>query len=95
MVGTTLLVSYDGIRRNFRDGFWRRAALLLSVPVLISGVLYVGYVYPYVSEAWQQDRILRAEGFYATATLPYMIRTNPFWAYAPHCRRFSRQLPWP
>ena len=82
VVGTTLLVSYDGIRKNFRHGFWRRAALLLTLPVLIAGAVYVGYVYPYVSEAWQQDRILRADGFYSTATLPHMVRTNPLWALA-------------
>jgi hypothetical protein len=35
-----------------------------------------------VSEAWQQDRGLRADGFYSTATLSYTIRTNPFWAVA-------------
>ena len=82
IVGTILLVSYDGIRRNFSAAFWRRSLLLVTCSVLISAAVYIGYVYPYVIEAWQQDRVLRGDRFYSTATFLETIRTNPLWAVA-------------
>jgi hypothetical protein len=82
VVGTTLLISYDGIRRRFERMFWNRAILLVSLPVLISAAVYLGYVYPFVAEAWEQDRVLRIDGVYSTATLPQLIRANPQWALA-------------
>jgi hypothetical protein len=82
VVGTTLLISYDGIRRGFERRFWKRAILIVTLPVLISAAMYFGYVYPFVAEAFEQDRVLRVDGVYTTMSLPEIFHENPPWAMA-------------
>lgn len=64
LVGTSLLVAYDGYARQFDRTFWHRAPLLLTLPILLSTTIYLGYAWPHVAEAWQQDRALRQRLLY-------------------------------
>ncbi len=80
LVGTTLLVAYDGFSRQFDRAFWRRTVLLLTLPILLSAAIYIGYAWPHVAEAWQQDHALRTSGFYTTLPAVRLFRFNPIWA---------------
>jgi hypothetical protein len=82
VVGTTLLISYDGIRRGFDRTFWWRGLLIATLSVLIAASLYVGYVYPFVAEAFEQDRVLRVDGVYTTMPITQLMHDNPLWAVA-------------
>lgn len=81
VVGTVLLVAYEIFSRGLRGNGWR-VGLLFCVPVFVSAALYIGYVYPYVSEAWQQERHLRTANFYYKTSLLDLWRGDPLWAVA-------------
>src|SRR5690606_33105962 len=81
VVGTVLLVVFEVLQR----GVWsnrQRLLLLLLFPMLISATLYVGYVYPYLAEAVEQDRHMRETNFYYRIGLLQHFRSNFLWSIA-------------
>ncbi len=79
VVGTVLLVSFEALQR----GIWNnrtRLLLLLLVPMLISAILYVGYVYPHLAEAFEQDRHMRETNFYYRISLLQLFSSSFLWS---------------
>lgn len=81
VVGTALLIAFEALQRGVSNNR-TRLVLLLLVPVLISGILYVGYVYPYLAEAFEQDRHMRETEFYYRIGLIQLFRNNALWSIA-------------
>ncbi|MGD9719754.1 MAG: hypothetical protein AB7O59_00875 [Pirellulales bacterium] len=80
IVGTVLIVAYDGFRREFDPSFRRRAVTLCLLSPLVSLAIYAWYTWPYLSEAWEQHRALdTADVYYAESVLAIILR-HPAWA---------------
>jgi len=81
VVGTALLLAFEVLQRGISNN-WPRLLSLLLIPAMISGILYVMYVYPYLAEALAQDRHMRETNFYYRIGLLGLFQSNPLWSVA-------------